>query len=336
MLLTADPVLCEAILRLAAAVDVDLALHEHIDGARAAWTRAPLVLVGVDALAETARRCPRRRDRVVVVGHHDDGVWRDAVSVGAEQVLCLPDAERALLNVLRDAGRARSAQAPVLCVLGGCGGAGASSFAVSLARAAARVSEGVLLVDGDPDGGGLELTLDAEHTPGLRWRDLSTTSGWVSPEALRHALPVVDGILLLSHDRHPVPVAAPAWEAILAAGSRTVGLVIVDTAIEAPAEVAATILPRARWTLMVVPADVRAVAAARARLESVRGQIGDVGIVVRLRRDSDLDAEDVARALEVPLHGAISDARPASRDRIAQAALVAMGCAVPRRHRRFA
>ena len=61
----------------------------------------------------------------------------------------------------------------VVAVIGGCGGAGASLFAVALAQAATDA----LLVDLDPWGGGIDLLVGGEATPGLRWPDLALQGG---------------------------------------------------------------------------------------------------------------------------------------------------------------
>jgi hypothetical protein len=51
-------------------------------------------------------------------------------------------------------------------VFGGCGGAGASTLAAGLARSALRSGRAVVLVDGDPLGGGLETLLADELSSG--------------------------------------------------------------------------------------------------------------------------------------------------------------------------
>jgi hypothetical protein len=76
--------------------------------------------------------------------------------------------------------------------------------------------------------------------------------------------------------------------------------------------------------IVVVPAELRAVAAAAARLPQLQGGSGDVRVVVRQRRDSDLDVDDVAAVLPVPVVGAYADARPVTRERIVELLLVGL------------
>jgi Flp pilus assembly CpaE family ATPase len=69
----------------------------------------------------------------------DADVWQRAVQVGAEHVVFLPDAEVWLVERLSDAAhRSTGAEAPVVAVVGGRGGAGATTLACSLALTAAR------------------------------------------------------------------------------------------------------------------------------------------------------------------------------------------------------
>src|SRR5207244_4254134 len=89
----------------------------------------------------------------------------------------------------------------VVGVIGGCGGAGATLLAASLALAAARRPAGAMLIDLDPFGGGIDLLLGLEDRPGLRWPDLADIGSRVSPEALHGVLPRLRGLPVLSCGR---------------------------------------------------------------------------------------------------------------------------------------
>ena len=164
---------------------------------------------------------------VVPTDLDDSTVWQLAASAGAESVQPLPGAEALLADRL-----AASADGPArgttVAVLGGRGGAGASTLACALARAAVDTGA-VLLVDADPYGGGLDLLMGAEDLPGLRWPDLATARGRASPDELRAALPVADGVTLLSwHRGEPVELPPAAMDLVLGAGRRGHDLVVVD------------------------------------------------------------------------------------------------------------
>jgi secretion/DNA translocation related CpaE-like protein len=329
VLFTADPDLQESILRLAAAADIDISVFERVASAPGSYGIAPLVILGTDAVPDVLTTPPARRAHVLIVGRDvDPDVWRAAVTIGAEAVLVLPDAERDLIERLIDGLHAQPHDAPVVSILRGCGGAGASTLAAAVARtAAARCNGDVLLIDADPLGGGLDVLLEAESLPGLRWPDLAQTSGRVSPDAVRHGLPVVDGVHLLSHTRRSIDVPPAAWEALLAAGARGFALTVVDG--RHPLAV-----PHSQLAVIVVPADIRSLAAAAALVSDLQGNATDVRVIVRHRRDSDLDPDDVMATLELPVIGSWSDARPASQERVCTEVLAALGLGEPRRSRR--
>ena len=74
-------------------------------------------------------------------------------------------------------GTVRPGSAPCVAVLGGCGGAGASTLAAGLARSALQAGRAVVLIDGDPLGGGLETILADDLTADRARSALSQLSG---------------------------------------------------------------------------------------------------------------------------------------------------------------
>lgn len=197
LLATADPELGRRLAGLAAAAGVPT---DPLPALPAGWSRRPGVgLVLVDATAVVAME---RRDGVVLVctGEPDPPVWRRAVELGAERVVTLPEGESWLLDRILDVTRPGPA-APVLGVIGGRGGAGASTLAVGLAAVAARSKVHTVLVDADPLGGGLDLLVGMERERGLRWKDLSGARGRLQPGLLSSLLPTSGGLTVLSWGR---------------------------------------------------------------------------------------------------------------------------------------
>jgi secretion/DNA translocation related CpaE-like protein len=190
----------------------------------------------------------------------------------------------------------------VVGVVGGRGGAGASTLVGALGLAAMRQGIRPLLVDADPLGGGLDLLLGAEDTAGPRWPDLARTRGRLAPDSLGSALPDVGQVLVLSWDRGDVTVVEPAaMRAVLDAGARESGFVVVD--LPRPDAAAEVALARADQVLLVVPAEVRAVAAA-ARVAAVLAPLTrEVRAVVRGPAPSALEPEVVAESLGLELAG---------------------------------
>ncbi len=206
---------------------------------------------------------------------------------------------------LADAAEGDGRRALVVGVLGGRGGAGASTLATALAVTAAGRSLRSILVDGDPLGGGIDLLLGGEDVSGLRWPELSDARGRLSAAALRDALPRVAELTVLSWDRGDVLTIAPdAMQAVLGAAGRDTDVVVVDLPrrLDPAAEAA---LARTDIALLVVPAEVRATAAA-ARVAAGAGLLAaDLRVVVRGPAPSGLAAETVAEALGLPLAGTL-------------------------------
>ncbi|MFF5975313.1 septum site-determining protein Ssd [Streptomyces sp. NPDC012769] len=303
LIVTEDLVLLDDLLRLCAAAGAEPEVHHTVPEHRTAWTDPPLVLVGDDAAARC--RDATRRPGVLLVGRtpDDPGVWRHAVEIGAEGVLILPDAEGRLVDLIADAVEGADGQALTVGVIGGRGGAGASTLACALALAAARAGQRTLLVDGDPLGGGLDVLLGGERTEGRRWPDFAASKGRVAGGALEESLPSVRGLRILSWDRgDPVSVPPEAMRSVLAAARRRDGVVVVDLprTIDAAATEA---LAQLDLGLLLVPGELRAVAAAHRVAMAVGTVLGDLRAVVRGPYAPGLDERWIADALRLPLAG---------------------------------
>ncbi|MFC6150426.1 MULTISPECIES: septum site-determining protein Ssd [Mumia] len=306
----------DAVLRLCAAAAIEPLVCAELATARPHWPAAPLVVLGDDVVAGPGPDLPvleRRRDVVVVV--RDDprpAVWTTALALGAEQVLVLPRDDDALAQLLADRADGSGRTAPVVAFVGGSGGAGASSLAASVARTAARAPGGrdadgdVLLVDGDPLGGGLDLLLGDEARPGLRWNDLAATHGRLSGTALRRSLPRADGLAVLSWERGARDVPSDeVVAAVLTAVRRAHALVVADLPRHLDAA-AAEVAARAAVSVVVVSDDVRGVAAATSVVRRLTGWSSDIRLVVRRRRGG-LPPALVAETLALPLLTTMSE-----------------------------
>lgn len=307
VLVTDDADVRDDVLRLAVAAGVDVDVLRATDLARRRWLSAPLVMVGPDgarALAD-AGLPPRHGIVVVCRGGPPPSLWPSAVECGAERVFTLPDAEGALVDHLADAVEGPGQPAQVVAMVGGRGGAGATVLAVGLAVMAARTGRLVTLADLDPLGGGVDLALGAEDLPGLRWGDLAATSGRLSGAALRDSLPSAHGVAVLSFGRTcPPEVPVSAVRSVLTAARRMGGLVVIDLPRQlGPAAVEA--LRLADVTLLVVPPEVRAVAAAVRLCAVLRAAAQDIRLVVRRPSTGGLAGVQIATTLRLPLAGEV-------------------------------
>jgi len=306
--MVSDPDLLDAILRLAAAAGCELQRAVDPAQARAFWADAPVVLLDAAAAAQCARAGLARRGDVVLAvrGEPRDPVWQHAVAVGAEHVIALPEAEPWLVAALAEAAEGRCPGGRVLAVVGGRGGAGASVLAAAVAVTAVRHGARALLVDCDPLGGGLDLVLGAEDLDGLRWPGVGVEGGRVPATALHAALPSPpvgrgSGELgVLSCDRSAHGPAPAAVRAVVDAGRRAGETVVCDLP-RYPTDAAVAALSGADLVALVVPADIRSCAAG-ARVAALLAEHGrPVRVVVRGPAPGGVEAEEVARALGLPV-----------------------------------
>lgn len=304
LLVTSDEHLLDELLRLAAAGGAEVDVATDPAGARGRYSTAPLVVVGSDQAAACVRAgLPRRTDVLIAARATDKSdPWEQAEPLGAAHVAILPAAQPWLVD--RFAGsRTQGGPARVVAVVGGRGGAGASVLAAGLSVTAATIGRRSLLVDGDPLGGGLDLLLGWEERGGLRWPELTETSGRVDGPALLDALPGHGELAVLSFDRREPATATPAaMAAVLAAGRAARDLVVVDLprAFDPTAVVA---LQTADCGLLVVPAELRAVTAAARVVEQALAHCAEVSLVVRGPAPGRLTAEEISRTLGLPIAG---------------------------------
>ncbi|WP_394438163.1 septum site-determining protein Ssd [Streptomyces sp. SGAir0957] len=308
LIVTEDVELLDDLLRLCAAAGVRPEVGPGAPATRGSWDAAPLVLVGDDA-ARRLRGLARRRGVVLVGRDQDDpGVWQRAVEIGADHVLMLPDGEQWLMDRIADVAEGVGRPAVTVGVIGGRGGAGASTLACALAVEAARAGRRTLLVDADPLGGGLDVLLGGEAVDGLRWPAFSQSRGRVGSTALEESLPRLHDVRLLSWDRGDLASVPPeAVRAVLAAGRRRGGAVVVDLPRRVDAG-SVEALAQLDLCLLVVPPELRAVAAARRVARAVGMVLRDLRVVTApasgpAAGPGVMDGDEVARLLGLPLAG---------------------------------
>jgi secretion/DNA translocation related CpaE-like protein len=199
LFVTDDPTLLDELQRLAAAVGVRPLLARDETAALGAWGSAPLILVGVDLAKAVARVAPPRRAGVHVVGCGGvpDDVFRTALALGAENVAELPRSSGWLTELMADVGDSSPHGSMTIGVIGGSGGAGATTFACALGQMAARSGPAVV-IDADPLGPGVDRVLGLDGHDGIRWDALCQTTGRFSGRSLRDSLPRRDQLGVLS------------------------------------------------------------------------------------------------------------------------------------------
>lgn len=301
LVLTRDPSLLDDLARLAAGAGVRLEARGDPVAALASWSVAPLVVIGDDLAPEVAAVAPPRRSGVVVVSRSPGPeVFRLALDLGADSVVELPAAEAHLGALLADVEEEPS-RGFVLGVVGGAGGAGASTLACAVGQVGGR-SAPTLVIDTDPVGPGLDRLLGLDETPGVRWSDLAASAGRLGSRSLREAVPRRDGVGVLTWAAGAAPSPPlSTLRDVLAAARRGHSLVVLDLARQT-GSLTAELIARCDLVLAVTPASLSGVAstvrlvepltdASRLRLAPRRGAVPSADLAT---------AVGVPVALEVP------------------------------------
>lgn len=305
LLCTADDGLLDVLLDWCSAIGVVPDVVRDAGMARRSWRGAQLVLVGDDLAASVASDVPPRRPGVFVVARPGlPQPWDHAVALGAEDVLDMADREGALatLTAAVDGG----GEACVVAVVGGVGGAGASCYAASVAIEAGRRGHRVLLVDGDPLGGGLDVLLGIENAEGQRW-PAGPQSRAVTARSLTDALPQAGNVWVLTAGRAAEgdPESAAG---LLSSARRGFDVVVCDVDRHVDS-LGSELLAHALLTVVVVPEEVRSLAAAASVVRRVSAHAASLAVVTARRRPG-LSRETVEATLGVPV---IARVRPDRR-----------------------
>lgn len=307
LLVTGQPYIRETVEQIVAAIGGLLRVETEAAVVPSAWQEADVVLLGSD-IREVP---PRRAAPAVLLGLESDGesLWQSAASLGAERVAVLPEAGPWLAEFLSRT-RAPETGGMVLGVVGGSGGAGATTAGIWLAQHAARNDVRTLLVDGDPWGGGIELSLAAEDAPGLRWPDFADASGSLDPGQLADSLPVAGGFSFLSWpgSRDRPPRSDGGISAVLEAARRGFELVIVD--IGRGRDCVRTFAWECDRVLLVSPPQLRSAVAAARLLDDLPPV--EVGLVIRGGAGASLDGQMIADAVGVPLTAVLPEVKSAT------------------------
>ncbi|WP_234426692.1 septum site-determining protein Ssd [Streptomyces niger] len=305
LIVTEDENLLDDLLRLCAAAGTMPAVTHGGGAGTAGWDSAPLVIVGEDCIDRL--RGVGRRPGVVLIGQQPDDtrVWQQAVEIGAERVLGLPDGESWLVDRIADAVEGDGRPALTVGVLGGRGGSGASTLACALAVTAARQGHRTILIDADPLGGGLDVLLGGEREKGLRWPAFAESRGRVGGGALADSLPRLHALRVLSWDRgESVTIPPTAMRAVMSAARRRGGIVVVDLPRRLDGAVAEA-LAQIDVGLLLIPAELRATAAAGRVAASARTLLRDLRVVARETPGPGLPDGEPARLLALPPVGTL-------------------------------
>ena len=192
-------------------------------------------------------------------------------------------------------------------VVGGSGGVGASTLAAVLARVAGQRSGRCVLVDIDPNSGGIDVLLGIEREPGARWSGLRLGGGLLEPDVLWAGLPRVGrsgscAVLAADTGDHDAATVAQVLET-----AQLVGPVVLDLP-RGPSAARDEAVARCRLVVVLARSDLPGLVAARAVLAALPGV--PTGLVVRR---GDVRARQAAGVVCAPLLGELPAVRTRSR-----------------------
>lgn len=305
LLATADPHLVAEVQRLAASVGVSPVVVGDAGALLRRWHGPPLVLVGADLVEVAATVRPPRRPGVVLVsgGTVDRELLRPALDLGVGEVVELPAAAAWLAATLADLTET-SVEGRVLGVVGGAGGAGATTFAAALAQLGSGCGP-VLVVDADPLGPGVDRVLGLEGGEGVGWEVLAASRGRLSARDLREGVPRRGSLGVLTWRTAQLP-RLPEDEQVaevLAAARRGHDLVVVDVPRAGSAR--SGLLARCDLLAVMTPATVAGVAST-ARACADLDDPSRAGLVLVGR---DADETGISRATGLPVLASMATQR---------------------------
>lgn len=321
LLATDDVELLDDLLRLAAAAQVEPDIAASLPAVRARWSAASVVVAGPDALDGLERSHVPRRAGLVLVARDEHGdsdhpsrLWQRAVELGAERVVLIPSGEAWIVDRFAAEADAGTALAPVVCVVGARGGAGASTLTAALAVTAATTGLAARAVDLDALGPGLDVVLGSEVREGLRWSDMARAKGRVPAKVMDSGLPEVAGVRVLTWGAGPTERLWPgSVAAALDALTKSGDAVFVDLPRDL-AEPVGEAIARATHVLVVVPQDVCSVAGAARVIGSPMLDGADLRLVTRFPSPGGMSASEIAEMLAVPVIATVHRDRALAAD----------------------
>jgi secretion/DNA translocation related CpaE-like protein len=313
LLVTADSRIINVVRGIVEPLGIDVQVVGSPLIARDIWESSAFVLVGSDLAGDCVENLVPRRVHLIVVHIKEqvDGeeltqpnferdIWRHAVALGAENVLELPTANFWLVDALSPFVTPEPVKgisgSNVISVIGGSGGAGASTFAVNLATIALGQGMTSVVIDLDRFGGGIDLILGAEEVSGTRWPDIDPGVGRIAGDTLSAALPRVNGVSFLSQSRTASgEVTIEVIAAVVDAARRAFDLVVLDLPRD-HSECNALLIGQSLVTCVITRNHVRSIAASISLSQWVR-KLGDQSRFVLISDSKGLGFPDVCGAL---------------------------------------
>ncbi len=313
LLVTADSRIINNVRSVVDPLGIDVMVVTSPLIARETWESTEFVLVGSDLAGECVENLAPRRAHLIVVHMKEESelgaltapnferdIWRHAVALGAENVLELPTANFWLVDALSPLAITEPVKATaggnVISIIGGSGGAGASTFASNLAAIALTQGMSSVVIDLDQLGGGIDLLLGAEEISGTRWPDIDPGAGRIAGETLTAALPKANGVAFLSQSRTATSeMTLEVVAAVVDAARRAFDVVVLDLPRE-QSECNGLLIGQSLVTCVITRNHVRAIAASISLSHWVK-RLGNQSRFVLISDSKGLGLPDICGAL---------------------------------------
>lgn len=293
---TKDQDLMDQIRRLVAVSAHEVQCVSSISQAQGGWDSASLVFVGCDLVAEVRSAALPKRKQLVVVAHSGatDTIWREAMSVGAQGVVQLPEDEDWVTDQLAAIAAEQGHRGLVLATLGGSGGVGSSSFVAALGIAALELGKSPVVVDLDPIGCGIDVVLGSDQVEsGVRWSELYRVSGRVPGKSLVGGLPSINQVPILSWgDGEALLPTKEAVGIVLDSLKSSFDVVLVDLPRSSP-DISNVVLSRTYAVSFLVRTGVIGAVAAKRASKWLLNSHQTVDLLVRPDSNNGSDATEV-------------------------------------------
>lgn len=293
---TTDVGLMDDIRRLVMASAQEVHCANSVGEAQSRWAEASLIFLGSDQVSAVRSAAMPQREKLVVVAQagSTDTIYREAMSVGAEQVVQLPDDESWVTDHLAQIDAEEGRRGLVVAVIGGSGGVGCTSFVAACAMAARSLGKSPVVVDLDSVGCGLDVVLGGdEPQPGVRWSELYRVSGRVPGKSLVDGLPRVGEIPVLSWgETQPQLPSREALGIVLDSLKTSFDVVLVDLP-RASQDIAKVVMSRAQVVSFLARSGVIGGLAAKRAAEWILESHSTVDLLVRPRAGGDPTGSDI-------------------------------------------
>ncbi len=224
--------------------------------------------------------------------------YKVAIRQGASDLLELPKESAGLLQKLSDLENKKQTRAKAIAIISGSGGAGASTVAAMAAWGLKRKFQTVL-VDLNPQAGGIDVLFGQERNAASRWKDFENSHGDIPVKTFQNELISIEGLSLISHSREYSLTNTKLNKKVYSSLLQAFDLAIIDTDIENISEL------NFQEVIVVCTNTVRSVAACLWRIAEIKNQGYSPKLVVREVPGGDVTPEQISQNLKVDLFATI-------------------------------